>query len=248
MTVFAGPVIAPVIGEFTVKNPNLGWRWTLWFVVIMSMTIWIVSLFVFEETAAPIILQRKAARMRRETKNWALHSKLDEIPVEYGQLVRKYGIKPLLMLIKEPILMIITIFLSVVYAIVYLTFFAFPYSFGIVRGWEMGISSLPFLALFVGFLFGFVFSFLDSRLRFMVLLRRHNGRVAPEERLPPMIVGSAVLVCGLFWFAWTSDKDMTWIPQVISCAFIGCGIFMIFIPAVVYLSTYTNIAHIMVYR
>lgn len=29
-----------------------------------------------------------------------------------------------------------------------------------------------------------------------------HGRPVPEERLPPMIVGAAVLPIGLFWFAW----------------------------------------------
>ena len=25
--VFAGPTAGPIVGEFTVKNPHLGWRW-----------------------------------------------------------------------------------------------------------------------------------------------------------------------------------------------------------------------------
>ena len=31
-TVFAGPTFGPVVGEFTVKNQALGWRWTMWLV------------------------------------------------------------------------------------------------------------------------------------------------------------------------------------------------------------------------
>lgn len=30
LTVFAGPTVGPLVGAFTVENPNLGWRWTAW--------------------------------------------------------------------------------------------------------------------------------------------------------------------------------------------------------------------------
>lgn len=32
--VFAGPCLGPIVGEFTVKNSSLGWRWTLWFTMV----------------------------------------------------------------------------------------------------------------------------------------------------------------------------------------------------------------------
>lgn len=43
-----------------------------------------------------------------------------------------------------------TIHSSFVYSILYLIFFAYPYSFRQVRGWATGISALPFLGLFLG--------------------------------------------------------------------------------------------------
>ena len=234
-TVFAGPTVGPIVGSYTVKNENLGWRWTMWLSFILGMALWMLFLPTASETFAPIILQRKAARLRFQTKNWALHSKRDEEPVQYGYLVRKYGIKPLQMLVQEPILLAMTSFMALVYAIIYLTFFAFPYSFEVVRGWEMGVSSLPFLGLLIGYLLGFVLSVLESRIRFQRLLQKSTGDVAPEERLPPMMVGAVVLIGGLFWFAWTSSPNITWVPQVIAGVPVGCGIFMVFMPGQVYL-------------
>ena len=29
-TIVIGPTMGPIIGSFTVKNENLGWRWTMW--------------------------------------------------------------------------------------------------------------------------------------------------------------------------------------------------------------------------
>lgn len=237
-TVFAGPTIGPVVGEFVVINPNMGWRWTMWLSFLLGMFFFIISVPTVKETFAPIILQRKAARLRLETKNWALHSKRDEQPVQYGYLARKYGIRPLQMLVQEPILMAMTAYMALVYAIIYLTFFAFPFSFEQVRGWKMGVGSLPFFGLLIGYLGGCVFALLESRIRFKRLLAKHEGEVAPEHRIPPMIFGSVVVIGGLFWFAWTGSPDILWVPQVIAGIPIGIGIFMVFMPGQVYLSKF----------
>ena len=149
----------------------------------MALLLWVIAIPYISETFPPIILQRKAARLRFETKNWALHSQRDEEPVQYGYLARKYGIKPLQMLALEPILQAITVFTAVVYALIYLTFFSFPYSFAEVRGWKIGINALPFLSLFIGYLIGFTITVLESRLRFQPMLKKLDGKVAPEERI-----------------------------------------------------------------
>ena len=175
--------------------------------LIMAMVIFVISLPTTCETYAPVVLQRKAARLRFQTKNWALHSKRDEEPIEFKSLARKYGIKPLQMLVQEPILLAMTCFMALVYALIYLAFFAFPYSFQVVRGWEIGISTLPFFGLLIGYLIGFLLSWLESTIRFQRLLREKHGDVPPEERLPPMILGSVILIVGLFWFAWTSSPS-----------------------------------------
>lgn len=62
-----------------------------------------------------------------------------------------------------------------------------------------------------------------------------HGRPIPEERLPPMIVGAIVLPIGLFWFAWTSDPHITWVPQVLSVALIGMGMLVAFWQGINYI-------------
>ena len=73
-----------------------------------------------------------------------------------------------------------------------------------------------------------------TKTRFARKLEKH-GRVIPEERLPPMIMGAFLLPIGLFWFAWTSSPHITWVPQVISGIFIGWGILMIFLQGLNYI-------------
>jgi DHA1 family multidrug resistance protein-like MFS transporter len=125
--------------------------------------------------------------------------------------------------------------LAFVYGILYLIFFAYPYSFQLVRGWETGTSSLPFIAVFIGIFLSSVLMAVDSKTRFQKLLVKSGGAPIPEARLPPMIIGSILLPIGLFWFAWTSNKNISWVPQVISGIFIGAGILAVFLPGLIYM-------------
>lgn len=63
----------------------------------------IVGLATFPETYAPVLLKRKAEKMRHETKNWAVHAQLDEQPIHMRALFEKYFSKPWVMLAQEPI-------------------------------------------------------------------------------------------------------------------------------------------------
>ncbi|KAF2769076.1 putative MFS multidrug transporter [Teratosphaeria nubilosa] len=232
--VMAGPTMGPVVGEYTVKNPNMGWRWTAWLVMIVTSFFLIIAIPTVPESLAPIILKQKAARRRFETKNWALHAQIEEEPVTFKALMRKYGLKPLEMIVKEPILVIFTIYISLVYGILYLIFFAFPFSYEMDRGMEVGKASLPFISIFIGVLVAGCYMAWETKVVFLPKYLR-SDRPIPEERLPPMMVGSIVLFIGMFWFAWTSFPSINPWPQIIAGAFIGAGIVMVFMPAVVYL-------------
>jgi MFS transporter, DHA1 family, multidrug resistance protein len=207
----------------------------MWFTLIISAGCLVLALLVVRETYEPILLSRKAARLRVQTKDWGLHAQMDEQQAELGHLVREYGLKPIRLLIQEPILVAITLYNSYVYGVIYLTFEAFPYAFGVVRGWSPGIASLPFLSLFVGEMLGFVATLLV--MKFAVGSKIKAGkRPVPEDHLWTMMVGSVLLIGGFFWFAWTSQPSISWIPQVLAGPVIGCGIYMVFLSCQIYIT------------
>lgn len=191
---FAGPAMGPVIGEFTTANESLGWRWTAWFTMIMATAFGVPSLFILPETLAPVLLQRRAAKLRTQTRNWAFHSKLDEDPVTLHALVVKYLFKPMRMLAREPILIVVTAYMSLVYGILYLTFVAYPISFEYDRGIAFGKASLPFLAVFIGVIFGCFGMAWETTTVFQPKLKK-AGKMIPEERLLSMMVGGFVSEC-----------------------------------------------------
>ncbi|KAI2789497.1 Citrinin biosynthesis cluster MFS transporter mrr1 [Penicillium oxalicum] len=189
---FLGPVLGPIIGGF-LTDSYLGWRWTAWITLITSSFFGLLALFIVPETYAPKLLQQRAARLRRETKNWALHSFLDEHEPSLAEIGQKYLLRPLQMLVMEPILICMTIYLALVYGILYLFFEAYPISFNLVRGWtSLGVAALPFIGIMIGVLFGAALIIYTTKTRFARKLAKH-GKVVPEERLVPMMVASVLL-------------------------------------------------------
>ncbi|MCJ1392627.1 Citrinin biosynthesis cluster MFS transporter mrr1 [Xylographa bjoerkii] len=230
---FIGPVAGPIMGGFITQS-YLGWRWTQWITLIMVALFTVSGLFIIPESFAPVILQRRARKLRFETQNWAIHAKIDENQVDFRQIFTKYLLRPFAMLFLEPILILITIYMATIYGILYLFFEAYPISFQEQRGWNAGVGALPFLGITVGVILGVIVITIVTKTRFARKLKKH-GKVIPEERLPPMILGGAILPAGLFWFAWTSSPDITWVPQVLAGIPIGMGILIIFMQGLNYI-------------
>lgn len=118
---FVGPVAGPIVGGFVTES-YLGWRWTAWITLIMASLFGIIGLIIISETSAARILQIRAKELRYSTKNWALHSKADENRITAGTIVTVYLARPFVMIVKEPILALITAYMSYLYGVVYLLF------------------------------------------------------------------------------------------------------------------------------
>lgn len=130
------------------------------------------------------------------------------------------------MLLLEPILICITLYIAFIYGILYLFFEAYPISFSEIRGWKSsGVAALPLIAILIGVLCGVSFIAYTTKVHYSQ--KQMAGQATPEDRLPPMMLGAVMLPAGLFWFAWTSSPSVSWVPQVIAGVFIGLGIMLI---------------------
>lgn len=102
------------------------------------------------ETYAPTILRARATRLSKATgKEYRYRpdakGKLKTIPVFKAALIR-----PWKFLFLEPIVLILSIYVSVIYGILYLNFAAYPIIFEELRGWNAGEEGLAFLGILVG--------------------------------------------------------------------------------------------------
>ena len=204
MMLFGGPMLAPIIGGFTVKNPNMGWRWTSYLTGLIGAFATICVVFILQETHHGIILVRKAEILRRRTGNWGISAPHEEISLSLKEIAEKNITRPLKMLFTEPILFLISLYNAFIYGLLYLFLTAVPLIFEGEYRFSMGVAELPYLSMLIGVFIGGTIGILMEK-RFVRKLEANGGKPIPEERLPPMMVGSIVFTIGLFWLGWSGD-------------------------------------------
>ncbi|RTE70177.1 hypothetical protein BHE90_015433 [Fusarium euwallaceae] len=132
-----------------------------------------------------------------------------------GQTLKRALLRPWVLLFREPIVLLMTLYLSVIYGTLYLFFAAFPIVYQLQRGWSVGVSGLAFIGTAV--------------------VVAKGGAAPPEARLPAAIVGSVFVTVGLFWFAWTNGLGVHWIVSIIASGFFAAGMVLVFVGIVNYL-------------
>lgn len=225
-----GATLAPIIGAYVTYEAS--WRWTAWTTLIFAGVLCVVALFTVRETSSRRILQLKAKRLRAETGNQALHAPSEETPIDFRDIVQRYLTKPIRIFVMEPILIILTAYMTLVYGILYLAFQAFPKAYQ-HRGWSIPESDLPFLSVLLGVILAFLTCSLYTLTIFKSRVHKNNGVFVAEDRLPPMILGGLILPPSLLWFGWSGGVH--WISQILASFFIGYGLLLIFITGIVYL-------------
>jgi len=232
--VFLGPMLAPFIGGFIVTS-YLGWRWTAWIPSFMGFAALGLNILFLHESYPPVVLVSKAAELRRRTKNWGIHAKQEEVEVDLRELLTKNFSRPIRMLVSEPVMLAVSLYMALIYGLLYAFLSAYPIIFQGVYGMSPGVGGLPFFGLVVGLLIisGII---IGTSPQYNKKLKANGGIPVPEWRLPPVIVGGVLFAAGLFWLGWTGWTDsIPWIVPTLSGLFTGFGLLSIFIGLFNYL-------------
>ena len=234
MGVFAGPLMAPFIGGFIVDS-YLGWRWTEYLVAIMGFFAFTLDLLFLEESYPPVVLVEKASMLRRRTMNWGIHAKQEEIEVDFRELVTKNFSRPLRILVTEPIVLLLSIYMAFIYGLLYLFLTAYPIVFQEIHGFSGGIGGLPYFGMIIGMIIAGIAIVLDQP-KYTKKLAANKNIPIPEWRLPFVIYGGISFTIGIFWFGWTGYRaDIPWIVPTLSGLFLGFGLLAIFLQALNYI-------------
>jgi hypothetical protein len=143
--------------------------------------------------------------------------------------------RPWILLLREPIVLLLSIYMAIIYGTLYMLFAAFPIVFQQGRGWSQGIGGLAFIGVAVGMIAAVVYSIWDNKRYNKAIEASKSGIAAPEARLPPAFVGSVAIPVGLFWFAWTNSPSIHWIVSIIASAPFGFGVVLVFLSIMNYL-------------
>ena len=237
-----GPIIGPVAGSFLADAE--GWRWDFWLLVIIASVLAVVMVFTMKETYAPVILHRKVERLRKETGNPLLRSKLD-VGLSPGDYFKRGIVRPFKMLLLSPICIVFALYISVVYGYLYLMFTSITEVFQRYYGFGSGTVGLVYLGLGVGSLAGVGWFSVASDKSMKKAAAKADAEadaagteregMKPEYRLPPLMYGAVFLPAGLFIYGWTAEYRVHWIVPILGTLIMGVGNLVIFMALQMYL-------------
>ena len=202
---------------------------------IFTGCLWLLGTLTIPETYSPFILRRRAAKLSALTGK-VYKSKME---VEHGtksisQEFKTALSRPWILLFREPIVFLLSVYMAIIYGTLYMMFAAYPIVFQEGRGWSPGIGGLAFIGVAVGMMIAVAYSLWDNR-RYRRVQEKHDGQAPPEARLPPCMLGSVFLPIGLFWFAWTNYPSIHWSVSIIGTAPFGFGMVLVFLSIMNYL-------------
>ncbi|KAI0440827.1 cycloheximide resistance protein [Xylaria telfairii] len=237
-----GPIVGPIAGGF-LSNAK-GWRWNFWLLTIISGFITIFMFFVMRESYAPVLLKRKAERLRKETGNELLRSKLD-IGLSPSDFFKRGAIRPVKMFIHSPMVAIMALYTALTYGYLYVQFTTMTEVFQGAYGFSTSLVGLSFIGLGVGSLIGVVIysstsdKYITKKAAEADRLAEETGKekqgMKPEYRLPLLPLGAICIPIGLFIYGWTAEKKVHWIVPIIGTAFGGIGNILVFFSIQTYL-------------
>ena len=229
---FIGPAIGPLVGGFL--SDAAGWRWLYWIHLILAFVVWVLISFTVPETYAPTILARRAAKLRADTgeADHVTEQDLDKRP--FGERMRIFLIRPFQLLFGELIVFLISLYMSVLYGLLYMFFVAYPIIFQKGKGYSASTTGLMFIPLAVGVvLSAFCSPWVNDHYRRLISV--HPGLPPPELRLIPMMISCWCIPIGLFIFAWTSYPRLTWVGPALGGFPVGFGFIFLYNSANNYL-------------
>ncbi|KAK5042861.1 hypothetical protein LTR84_012434 [Exophiala bonariae] len=223
-----GPVLGPIIGGFV--SESIGWRWTFWLIEILAGVSFVISIFFLHETNATVLLEWKAARLRKETGNTALVSTMDQ-GLTPRQLFLRAIIRPTKLLILSPIVLLLSLLCAFVFGLLFLLFTTFPTVFEEQYHFSAGVSGLSYLGVGIGMLSSLaIFATVTDKMQ-----KALGESPKPEARLKPMIWVMPAVPVGIFWYGWTAEKQTHWIVPIIGTCFFGFGVLWVALPAQLYM-------------
>lgn len=225
-----GPVLGPLVGGFVAER--LGWRWTFWVLAAAGGAAGLAAAAAMRETNPAVLLGRRAARRRREEAGGdaRFRSRL-AMGVARPSMTPRRALaqalgRPALLLVRSPVLLVMSLYVALVFGLLYLLFTTFKGVFEGQYGFTTSTAGLVYLGLGVAMVLAMVVSgILNNR------VKKPDGtdKLPPEQRLVPMIWFSPAVAVGLFIYGWTAYYQVHWIAPIIGTVFIGYGAFFVMV-------------------
>jgi hypothetical protein len=213
------------------------------------MCIWIfvetlLLVFLVPETFMPVLLKRKAERLRKETGDERYRAPMETQDKNIWKSLVVSCYKPFRqlpsiidyhacadepdseLLIYERMVLLIDVWNALILGILYLAFQAFPIIFRKHNYSEQEIG-MSFLGIGLGILIGFAIQPFWNRM-FARITKENGGKLPPESRLIPGMFGAVLAPLSLFWLAFTTYKSVNSAVPIIASVPFGTATVQIF--------------------
>jgi MFS family permease len=203
---FGGPVLGPVIASYIGTSPHLSWRWSDWIMLIATGLVIFLVLAFKRETMAPRLLQYKARMFRQLTGDDRFLSQSEVAGHSLVGVLKKNFTRPFILAL-EPIVLAYTLYLTIVYIILFTFLDGYPYIFERTYGISQGLSNICFIGLLIGIISGFALVPLVVHITNKQLQRDDDdgsgSAINQETRTIFSMIGAPLIPIGLFWMGWT---------------------------------------------
>ena len=236
---FLGPLTGPTVGGFIVQTPGMTWRWVDWITIILAAIVLCLVILFLPETYSPLILRWKARQLRRLTGNDQYRAPLEIKKVSFLRRMGHGLIRPVLFFVTEPIIMVFTVYLSVILIVLYTWIAGYVFIYERIYHFNSGQVGMALLAIEVGMLCAAPFVPLALRLLRKDIQRcraRGESRPGPEVSLYMGMFGAPFIPIALFWIGWTARPSVRfWSPLAGSTLF-GFGVICVFVSSIQYVA------------
>ncbi|CAH0040810.1 unnamed protein product [Clonostachys rhizophaga] len=218
-----GPCVGPLAGGYMIEA--LGWRWVFWVIAIFAGAISILCYFAAPETYHPTLLRNRVKKLKKETGNDSLYSVLDQDGLTKQKRLEHAIVRPMKMLFTQLPVFTLSLYVAVVYGVLYLMFSTFTFVFAQQYGFGTGTIGLAYIPTGVGMLLGTItFGIITD-----IIIKRkiaQNGQAVPEDRMPIWLTAPCglLIVVSLFWYGWSAERNAHWIVPMIGVALFCFGL------------------------
>lgn len=206
-----GPALGPIIGGF--MSESLSWRWTFWLMLILSAINTASCIFFLQETYAPVLLARKAARLTKETG--VAHRPAVYDPASLPRRIYRAVQRPMRILTLQPIVFVMAVYMALIYGTLYLLFTTFPRVYQENYGFSVGLTGLTYLGVGLGFILAILFGIPQIDKQYRRLTAKNDGVPMPEFRLPVANVGAVCIPVSLLWYGWSVQAHTYFLVPII---------------------------------